>query len=238
LIDTTTGRGRAMAASSVQDHFGPQDARAEAGFTLTDMLTVDFNTPFSVALDLSFNRIFDQLTGNSVADFTSVYAIYQVHLTDSVMPDMSIEIQFGRTNDAGVSDQLYVIRSIVNGDTQFYQAGSTLPSILSGLAQLQSAPVIDTFRVELSLLVRATCGSLGPAVCSAALESVNSSYIRFDGAYSSQNGYSYLGVPDTSVPEPGSFLLVGAALGLWAVKLQTGLRASARQRMPAGKGSE
>ncbi|MBL8221226.1 MAG: PEP-CTERM sorting domain-containing protein [Bryobacterales bacterium] len=222
-IDSTTGRGRGYALSSFDGTLdGTDGGAAEAGFTLTDTLEIDFSSPFFVSLDLTLAAS-SLSAGSGIIEFASWSAVYEAKFTsvDDTSPAISILIDISQNQDAGVLFTLYRISTDdLNGGRQVIEEGTSLPDRFHVKAEVPGLPVpapVKSYNLELSLYVNATCATFGAPGCHALVSSPNSSYISFDGNYTSANGYGYVGVVD-AVPEPSTMVLFGVGVMLLAVR--------------------
>ena len=222
-IDATTGRGRVEASVGFSSGTGGL-ASAEAGFTLTDTLDVDLSQPLLLTLDLSYSELAIRL-GVGADRYAGAGGEYSLRLfaLDEGIPELEMSILFDSFAYEGGPSHGYVMTVFYDGIEQFREQDSTnpLPFAFHLAAAYPSFPPIGNTRMglELSLRANAGCLSIGTPGCAARISSPNSSYLSLTGAYSSQNGYAYLGPePSAGVPEPQTGVMVAAALLAWALR--------------------
>lgn len=218
-IDSATGRGRGYARSVFEGTFGSLDAGfAEAGFTLTDTLAIDFSSPFFVAMDLTLGS-HSESAGGGINEFAVWSAVYEAKFTEvgESFPMFQVRIGINRSLDAGVLDTFYRISTIDGLGAHEIEEGESLPDRFHVKAEVPGDPLPFpvAYNLELSLYVHATCQTFGTPGCDALVASPNSSYISFDGNYTSTNGYGYTGLVD-EVPEPSTVALFSFGLVLLA----------------------
>ncbi len=225
-IDGVTGKGRAY-AHALPGNAPPSGldyAYAEAGFTLTDQLSINTAAGLMATLNISFDMFLNDATGGA-NDFSAVSAIYSLAFSDPLdsLLRYVVTIEANRSLDAGVRDDVYRISAGWDGDLpDVIEEGSAIPLALSATvaAPLETNFPSQVFDVELNLNVHATCQTLARPACAAIVSSPNSTHIGLVGDYTSQNSYGYLGLDPGSgaVPEPATTLLVGAALAVLGVR--------------------
>lgn len=112
-FDATTGTGRAYASTAFSPGFG-QYARgvAEAGFTITDVLSIDHRVPFGITLNLSHGV---PVTSSSTPFFSSAGLEYRLVLENGAY-EVEMSIQLGQFQDDSGSGSDYLLTTFVNGE--------------------------------------------------------------------------------------------------------------------------
>jgi len=226
-IDALTGKGRAYAHAqpgAVAPTGGLDFAFAEAGFTLSDRLTINTAVALMVTLNLDLDTFFTSATAGA-NDFSVISAIYSLAFVDPADSLLRYELRIVAEKDvyAGVGGENYRIAAgWDDGPLSVIAQGTSVPLALSATIAAPVDTLLPTqvFDLELSLYVHATCQTLGPPACSAVSSAPNSTHIGLVGAYTSQNGYGYLGLDpgSTAVPEPSTIVLVGVAVAVLGVR--------------------
>jgi len=234
VIDANGGTGRVYAhryfeSPTQENGFA---GFAEAGFRLTDVLTIDHASPFQIRLDLSHSPI--TAITNHPALFSSAGLEYRLLMSsDNGLDDVEMYILMGKGVSETGSSSGYTIASFVNGEYLTQESGNALPGVytLSTLLPARALPPglsSFTYNLELSLYANALCAANAAPGCRASVASINSSHIQLTGAFTSQSGFAFSG--DTSaVPEPAAALLVGLPLLLLAIRPRRGLRGIVRR---------
>ena len=219
-FDATTGKGKSYAHTDVSLASytgGLQNGFSEAGFNATDVLNIDVGVPFFITLDLTFAKLNVFTAATTENDFATLSAIYKVVLSelDDPLSGYEVTIHLDKAVVAGQVDTSYTISvHSLGAPVDFVSSGESIPDLLHVKTIMQVDPAtpgtIMPYAVDLSMYTHATCQTDGPPNCVAVVSSPGSSYIAFNGVYTSQNGYGYLGLaadPASSVPEPTTWLL-------------------------------
>ena len=227
---TSTGKGRTFASgdtSAAAFSLDPEEARATAGYIVTDTLMIDTSQAFSATLDISFSLIAAAVGASTVDDFAGAGFEYQLKITDLLTDETYVLFMEGdRSVFEGEASEVRLYQAGWDGnppDTFFFEESMPLTQSFSVTVPLTAFPdpfSVRPFDIEISLLLNAGCQILAQPQfpgCQARIASEASSYVTFAGTYTSENGYQYLG-PDAGggtggeVPEPATFLLIAPAL--------------------------